>query len=1119
MMGGAILSQRDVTLINSTVSGNSTAGRDSYGGGVSSFGTATLINTLISHNSSAGDIAEGGGLIASTVILDGSEIIGNSTSGYRSLGGGLWANNATLAGSVVSGNGKTGDMSGGGGFYAADTATLTNTEVSDNSTSGNSAWGGGFGARTSIIEGSTVSGNSTSGESARGGGFWTYDLTLANSTISGNHTAGAISVGGGFWTLDASLVGTTVSGNSTTRENARGGGILSLNTLNLTNSLVLGNTTLFNGISSDDEVSLANGVLTFEGHNLVGATPQTFDASAANVDNADPLDIFAATIELLDETGAGTGANAGVLADNGGDVQTIALKDDPSNPAIDTGDATASISLDESVLQTDLNNDGDTDDTLMQVDDLAFDARGTGFDRISGSGIDLGAFEVNTPINQAPVALDDDVTTDEDTSLTISVLADNGNGADSDAQNNIVPSATRLIGSAPGQGELTNNGDGTFTFDPNGDFETLAADELELISFTYEIEDEFGETSQAQVNIQVTGANDAPVVQPLTAIADEEGPDVIVTADFVDADTSDSHVFSIDTTGTLGTVVSYGDGTFSYNPNGAFDLAGGETGTDSFTYTVDDGNGGVVTETVTVTIVARDISIDKFTNGVDADNPEDAVAVQAGDIIDWTYVVTNTGQIAFEAAEVVVTDDNGTPTITDDFSTLTGHIVLDASADIGNDGILSAGESWTYTASGIAANISLESVTIEAEHMHRRRYRVVHGSQASGERLVRLNNNSSNRPGKLWSYFEGESGTYDLKVTVQDENDGQSEIVVKVAGAEVGRILLDQDTDGAGSNNGGFSEFTLEDIAIESGDEFTLWVDGDGGELVRIDKLEFVAPPVFAMTVIDDSATIDYTLEAEDLVKWNYRTRNANQASGGKIARLRRAGTEGDLTTTFDCESGSYSLTLFAQDENDGQSEVIVKVAGQEVGRIQLDQDNDGEGSNHGPFSEFTLTDIQVNQGDQITLWVDGDGGEYVRIDKLELSRPFVLNSIQSIASVTAGGSTSAVDSSNYVNQTTMSMSGESHFGYWCIDEVEIYEDGYGDFADLYRFYDANGDLLTTVYRSDAIFGWDWSVGAWELEWNASQIGFDAEQVFFVSAQNFGEVESGLLQVERFEFN
>ena len=45
------------------------------------------------------------------------------------------------------------------------------------------------------------------------------------------------------------------------------------------------------------------------------------------------------------------------------------------------------------------------------------------------------------------------------------------------------------------------------------------------------------------------------------------------------------------------------DGTYSYNPNGAFNaLAAGQSATDSFTYEVSDGNGGTDTATVTVTI-------------------------------------------------------------------------------------------------------------------------------------------------------------------------------------------------------------------------------------------------------------------------------------------------------------------------------------------------------------------------------------------------------------------------------------------------------------------------------------------------------------------------------------
>ena len=45
------------------------------------------------------------------------------------------------------------------------------------------------------------------------------------------------------------------------------------------------------------------------------------------------------------------------------------------------------------------------------------------------------------------------------------------------------------------------------------------------------------------------------------------------------------------------------DGSYDYDPNGAFNfLSVGDTATDSFAYTVDDGNGGTDTAAVTVTI-------------------------------------------------------------------------------------------------------------------------------------------------------------------------------------------------------------------------------------------------------------------------------------------------------------------------------------------------------------------------------------------------------------------------------------------------------------------------------------------------------------------------------------
>ncbi|WP_193778487.1 VCBS domain-containing protein, partial [Pseudovibrio sp. WM33] len=58
-----------------------------------------------------------------------------------------------------------------------------------------------------------------------------------------------------------------------------------------------------------------------------------------------------------------------------------------------------------------------------------------------------------------------------------------------------------------------------------------------------------------------------------------------------------------DNSTTVGVVINNGDGTFSYDCGDAFiHLSVGETATDTFTYTIDDGNGGVITKTVTVTI-------------------------------------------------------------------------------------------------------------------------------------------------------------------------------------------------------------------------------------------------------------------------------------------------------------------------------------------------------------------------------------------------------------------------------------------------------------------------------------------------------------------------------------
>ncbi|WP_143820993.1 Ig-like domain-containing protein, partial [Motiliproteus sp. MSK22-1] len=71
-----------------------------------------------------------------------------------------------------------------------------------------------------------------------------------------------------------------------------------------------------------------------------------------------------------------------------------------------------------------------------------------------------------------------------------------------------------------------------------------------------------------------------------------------------DSDLDAISVLSVNDSGTSGAVTVNADGTFEYDPGNAFDsLAVGEIATDTFDYTISDGNGGLDTATVTITVI------------------------------------------------------------------------------------------------------------------------------------------------------------------------------------------------------------------------------------------------------------------------------------------------------------------------------------------------------------------------------------------------------------------------------------------------------------------------------------------------------------------------------------
>ncbi|MGB3714659.1 MAG: Ig-like domain-containing protein [Candidatus Promineifilaceae bacterium] len=207
-----------------------------------------------------------------------------------------------------------------------------------------------------------------------------------------------------------------------------------------------------------------------------------------------------------------------------------------------------------------------------------------------------------TAVNDPPTANDDSETTDEESAFTTGNVLDND--TDPDSAGSLSVSAIDTSGTI---GMVTDNGDGTFYYDPNGKFEGLATGESDSDSFDYTLSDSQGGEDTATVTILITGVNDLPSASDDADETDEDTAftTINVLANDTDADNSDTvSVSSLNTAGTIGIVTNNWDGTFEYDPNSQFETLGvGQEATDTFEYTLSDDNGGIDTATVTITII------------------------------------------------------------------------------------------------------------------------------------------------------------------------------------------------------------------------------------------------------------------------------------------------------------------------------------------------------------------------------------------------------------------------------------------------------------------------------------------------------------------------------------
>ncbi|MBB2494787.1 retention module-containing protein, partial [Aquipseudomonas ullengensis] len=200
------------------------------------------------------------------------------------------------------------------------------------------------------------------------------------------------------------------------------------------------------------------------------------------------------------------------------------------------------------------------------------------------SDTDTVAITVN-PVNDAPVAVNDSLSATEDTSVIFTVAQLTGNDSDADGTPLIINSVTSGNG-----GTAVLNSNGTVTFTPNANFNGTA-------NFTYTVTDGQLTSNTATVNVVVAAVNDAPVANDDAATSDENlSVTIAVLSNDTDAENNTLTVTGV-TQGANGSVVIDAvSGNPIYTPNGGF------SGSDSFTYTISDGNSGTSTATVNITV-------------------------------------------------------------------------------------------------------------------------------------------------------------------------------------------------------------------------------------------------------------------------------------------------------------------------------------------------------------------------------------------------------------------------------------------------------------------------------------------------------------------------------------
>ncbi len=351
--------------------------------------------------------------------------------------------------------------------------------------------------------------------------------------------------------------------------------------------------------------------------------------------------------------------------------------------------------------------------------------------------------EGQTQVIVVPVVVTDDQGASSSSTLTITVTGTNdapvaqagsATTAENDVLNGQVPAASDVDGSiagyqlasgvGTGNGTLTFNSDGSYSFDPGQDFDSLPAGVSRDVTFTYQAKDDSGALSAPQtITITVTGSNDAPVAQAATAAVNEDSQ-INGQLQASDADQGAQLQFGSDSPLPAGFTLGQ-DGKWSFDASDAAyqHLAAGQTQVISIPYLVTDDQGAVAGNTLTITVTGtNDVPVAQaasaaadedqvstgqltatdaddgavLTFGVDGNAPAGFTLKADGswtfDGKDPAYQHLANGETQVISIPVIVTDDQGANTTSTLTLTITGTndapVAQADSATTGENGVL-----------------------------------------------------------------------------------------------------------------------------------------------------------------------------------------------------------------------------------------------------------------------------------------------------------------------------------------------------------------------------------------------------------------------------------------------